>query len=108
MDIKQNKRVVFKFGTNVLRNDDKEISLSRIYSFIEDIAKLHKQGLEVIIVTSGAVGLGAKKLNVDSSESLSIKQACAAGGQSQLMSNILLILPKFCLQKTILLIELNI
>ena len=86
MDIKQNKRVVFKFGTNVLRNDDKEISLSRIYSFIEDIAKLHKQGLEVIIVTSGAVGLGAKKLNVDSSESLSIKQACAAVGQSQLMS----------------------
>ena len=65
---------------------DKEISLSRIYSFIEDIAKLHKQGLEVIIVTSGAVGLGAKKLNVDSSESLSIKQACAAVGQSQLMS----------------------
>lgn len=86
MDIKANKRVVFKFGTNVLRNDDKEISLSRIYSFIEDISKLHKQGLEVIIVTSGAVGLGAKKLNVDSSESLSIKQACAAVGQSQLMS----------------------
>lgn len=86
MDIKANKRVVFKFGTNVLRNDDKEISLSRIYSFIEDISKLHKQGLEIIIVTSGAVGLGAKKLNVDSSESLSIKQACAAVGQSQLMS----------------------
>lgn len=86
MNIKANKRVVFKFGTNVLRNDDREISLSRIYSFIEDISKLHKQGLEVIIVTSGAVGLGAKKLNVDSSESLSIKQACAAVGQCQLMS----------------------
>ncbi len=85
MDIKDVKRVVFKFGTNVLRNDDKEISLSRIYSFIEDISKLHKQGTEIIIITSGAVGLGAKKLNVNSSESLTIKQACASVGQSQLM-----------------------
>ncbi len=85
MNINDYKRVVFKFGTNVLRNDDKDISLSRIYSFIEDISNLHKQGMEVIIVTSGAVGLGAKKLNVNSSESLSVKQACAAVGQSQLM-----------------------
>lgn len=84
--MKKPKRVVFKFGTNVLRNDDKEISLSRIYSFIEEISKLHRQGMEIIIVTSGAVGLGAKTLNVNSSESLSIKQACAAVGQCQLMS----------------------
>ncbi len=86
MNISEYKRIVFKFGTNVLRNDDKEISLSRIYSFIEAISKLHKLGKEIIVVTSGAVGLGAKKLNVDSSESLAIKQSCAAVGQSQLMS----------------------
>ena len=86
MDITKAKRIVFKFGTNILRNDDKEISLSRIYSFIEEISKLHKQGKEVIIITSGAVGLGSKKLDVNSSDSLSIKQACAAVGQCQLMS----------------------
>jgi glutamate 5-kinase len=80
------QRIVFKFGTNVLRNEDGGISLSRIYTFIEDISGLKKQGKEAIIVTSGAVGLGAKKLNVDSSESMSIKQACAAVGQSRLMS----------------------
>ena len=80
------KRIVFKFGTNVLRNDDKEISLSRIYNFIEDIAYLKKQGKEPIIVTSGAVGLGAKRLGADPSESMSVKQACAAVGQSRLMS----------------------
>lgn len=79
------QRIVFKFGTNVLRNDDKEISLSRIYTFIEDIAGLKKQGKEIIIVTSGAVGLGAKKLRVDSNESMSVKQACAAVGQCRLM-----------------------
>lgn len=86
MDINKAKRIVFKFGTNVLRNDEGEISLSRIYSFIEDISKLHRAGKEIIIVTSGAVGLGAKKLNVNSSDGLSVKQACAAVGQCQLMS----------------------
>ncbi len=86
MNINDAKRIIFKFGTNVLRNDDKEISLSRIYTFIEEISKLHRQGKEIIIVTSGAVGLGSKTLNVNSSESLSVKQACAAVGQCQLMS----------------------
>lgn len=80
------KRIVFKFGTNILRNEDGDISLSRIYSFIEDAAKLKKTGKEIIIVTSGAVGLGAKKLGVDSDTSMSVKQACAAVGQCQLMS----------------------
>lgn len=84
--IKNAQRIVFKFGTNVLRNDDGEISLSRVSSFIEDISKMQKQGKEIIVVTSGAVGLGAKKLGVDSNESMAVKQACAACGQSLLMS----------------------
>jgi len=84
--IKNAQRIVFKFGTNVLRNEQGEISLSRVYSFIEDISKLYKQGKEILVVTSGAVGLGAKKLGVDSSESMAVKQACAACGQSLLMS----------------------
>ncbi|MGN0015030.1 MAG: glutamate 5-kinase [Candidatus Gastranaerophilaceae bacterium] len=79
-------RIVFKFGTNVLRGDDGEISLSRIYSFIEDISKLHKQGKEIIIVTSGAVGLGAAKIHADPSADFVLKQACAAIGQTDLMS----------------------
>lgn len=79
-------RIVFKFGTNVLRGEDGYISMARIYSFIEAIAKFHRMGKEILIVTSGAVGLGAKKINaVDLSEN-SLKQACAAIGQSQLMS----------------------
>lgn len=85
-ELENAKRIVFKFGTNVLRNEFGEISLSRIYSFIEDISKLHKKGKEIIIVTSGAVGLGAKKAGVDSNESITMKQACAAIGQGQLIS----------------------
>ena len=80
------KRVVFKLGTNIIRNEDGEVALSRIYSFIEDISKLVKSGKEVILVTSGAVGLGKKKLNLDSTVDEGVKQACAAVGQSRLMS----------------------
>jgi len=80
------KRIVIKLGTNILRNEEGEVALSRIYSFIEDIAKLVKQGKEVIVVTSGAVGLGKKKLKLDSTDGDGVKQACAAVGQSRLMS----------------------
>lgn len=80
------KRIVIKLGTNVLRNLDGEVALSRIYSFIEDISKLVKSGKEIILVTSGAVGLGKKKLNLDSTADDGVKQACAAIGQTRLMS----------------------
>ena len=79
-------RVVIKLGTNTLRNDDGEVSLPRIYSYIEDIAHLVKTGKEIILVTSGAVGLGRKKINVEKSDDIVIKQACAAIGQCKLMS----------------------
>ena len=80
------KRIVIKLGTNVLRNEDGEASLPRLYSYIEDISKLVKSGKEVILVTSGAVGLGRKKLGVEKSDDIVLKQACAAIGQSKLMS----------------------
>ena len=83
--IKKSKRIVFKFGTNILRNENKDISLSHVYSFIEDISSLFNQGKEILIVTSGAVGLGAKKLNIDTSTSTTLKQAAASVGQPMLM-----------------------
>lgn len=79
------KRVVFKFGTNILRNEDHDICLSRLYSFIEDIAKLYREGIEVLIVTSGAVGLGVKKLGMDSPQTTVDKQAAASIGQPMLI-----------------------
>lgn len=80
------KRIVFKFGTNILRGDDGYVSLPRIFSFIEDLSRLARQGKEVIVVTSGAVGLGKKRLGLESTEGVALKQACAAIGQGKLMS----------------------
>jgi len=81
------KRVVFKFGTNILRNDSGDISLSRIYSFVEDISRLYKEGKEVIIVSSGSVALGRKKLcpHKTASDTTVDKQAAASIGQPFLM-----------------------
>ena len=80
------RRIVIKLGTNVLRNENGEVALSRIYSYIEDISKLVKSGKEVILVTSGAVGLGKKKIGITNTDGVALKQACAAIGQSKLMS----------------------
>ena len=90
MDIKEilnkSKRIVFKIGTNVLTSNRGNLSLSTIYAFIEDIAELHEQGKEIIIVTSGSIGIGKKKLKMFSSlDNIPLKQACAAVGQGQLM-----------------------
>lgn len=82
--MKNINRIVFKFGTNVLRNEQGEISLSHLYSFIEDISYLHREGKEILIVTSGAIGLGAKKLNIKC-DTTTNKQASASVGQPMLM-----------------------
>lgn len=86
LDFIKAKRIVIKLGTNVLRNDEGYVSLPRVYTFIEDIANLVIAGKEVIVVTSGAVGLGKKRLGLDSTEGTALKQACAAIGQGKLMS----------------------
>lgn len=85
--ISQASRVVIKLGTAVLMREEGGIALSRFYSFVEDIAKLKKSGKEVLIVTSGAVGLGVRSLGLPKKpKELPGKQACAAVGQGRLMA----------------------
>ena len=85
--IKESKRVVIKLGTAILMQDEGGIALSRFYSFVEDIADLFKSGREVLIVSSGAVGLGVKELSLDKRPAdLPTTQACAAVGQGILQS----------------------
>lgn len=85
--LQESKRVVVKLGTAVLMRDEGGIALSRFYSFVEGIADLIKDGREVLLVTSGAIGLGVKRLNLEKRpKELPLKQACAAVGQGLLMS----------------------
>ena len=83
--LKKAKRIVFKFGTNALSTDNGDLALSRLYSFLEDLAALRAQGKEIIVVTSGAVGMGKRVLGLTDTEGVCMKQACAAVGQIGLM-----------------------
>ncbi len=80
-------RIVVKLGTAVLVDEVSGIALGRFYSFIEAIGALKASGREILIVTSGAIGLGVQKLKMESRPKLlPQKQACAAIGQGILMS----------------------
>jgi glutamate 5-kinase len=79
------KRIVVKVGTNLLV-DDKGVKKSFLRSLVSQISSLHSKGKEIIIVSSGAIGLGARKLCLDKKPvNISEKQAVAAIGQIMLM-----------------------
>src|SRR5215468_3702231 len=81
------RRVVIKLGSNLFFNDAGSIALGRIFSFIEDIAAARISGRQIIVVSSGAVALGADALKMKpAGASLAQKQALAAIGQSRLMN----------------------
>ncbi len=80
------KRVVVKLGTGVLTSGIGELNTARIAAVCADIAALRARGTEVIVVSSGAVGLGMGRLGLTKKpKETSKKQACAAIGQSLLM-----------------------
>jgi glutamate 5-kinase len=85
--VADSRRLVIKLGSNLFFNDSGAIALGRIFSFIEDIAAARVAGRQIIVVSSGAVALGADALKIKSANaSLAQKQALAAIGQSRLMN----------------------
>jgi glutamate 5-kinase len=85
--VKDAKRVVIKLGSSLFFNDSGNVALGRIFSFIEDVAEARLNGRQVIVVSSGAVALGANALKMASSSAMLVqKQAFAAVGQSRLMN----------------------
>ena len=79
-------RVVVKIGTNVLIEDSGQLDLDLMTLLVSDIARIHNQGIEIVIVTSGAIAFGANMLGIDiASQDIRSKQALAAVGQSKLM-----------------------
>lgn len=81
------RRVIVKVGTNVLTRESGEMAAERIQALIDDLAALVRRGVQVLIVTSGAISMGMDRLGLkEKPEFLPDKQACAAVGQVRLMS----------------------
>jgi glutamate 5-kinase len=80
-------RLVVKLGTAVVTTDDSELAVARVADIVEGIAQERKAGRDVVLVTSGAVGMGMRRLGLrQRPRSLGLRQACAAVGQGQLMA----------------------
>jgi len=81
------RRIVIKLGTNVIMRDDGRVALGRFYGIAESIACVQGSGHEVLLVSSGAIGLGMDRMGLKKRPTeLAALQACAAIGQSRLMS----------------------
>lgn len=79
-------RLVVKLGTHVVTHDGVELALGRLMSLIESLARQRRAGREIVLVSSGAVGLGMRALGLrERPRSLGLRQACAAVGQGRLM-----------------------
>jgi glutamate 5-kinase len=85
--LREAHRLVVKVGTQVVTTEDSELAVGRMASLVEGLAKERKAGREVVLVTSGAVGMGMRLLGLrQRPRSLGLRQACAAVGQGHLMA----------------------
>ena len=80
------KRIVVKVGSNVLTRKDGKLDVTRMSALVDQIAGLRRQGIEVILVSSGAVACGRRELVVDHSlDSVEQRQLFSAVGQVKLV-----------------------
>jgi glutamate 5-kinase len=85
--IKQAKRVVIKIGTSTLTYDNGRINLTNMDQLCRSVANLMNSGKQVVLVSSGAIGVGVGKLRLpEKPSSIRRKQAVAAVGQCELMN----------------------
>ena len=85
-NISEKKRIVIKLGTSTLAHKTGKLNIRRMTNLVRVISDLHNSGREIIMVSSGAVGLGAGKLGLpEKPKDTKTKQAVAAIGQCELM-----------------------
>lgn len=85
-NISAKKRIVIKLGTSTLAHKTGKLNIRRMTNLVRVISDLHNSGREIIMVSSGAVGLGTGKLGLSAKpKDTKMKQAVAAVGQCELM-----------------------
>lgn len=85
-NISEKKRIVIKLGTSTLAHKTGKLNIRRMTNLVRVISDLHNSGREIIMVSSGAVGLGTGKLGLSAKpKDTKMKQAVAAVGQCELM-----------------------
>jgi glutamate 5-kinase len=85
--LRASRRVVIKLGTGIVTGGDGQFNVAHLEPVARTIARLKEDGRQVVLVSSGAVGLGRGRLGLhrDRLNDMVTRQACAAVGQSLLM-----------------------
>ena len=79
-------RIVVKVGTSTLAHSTGRLNIRHTEELVKVLSDLKNAGHEVILVSSGAIGMGVGKLSLSARPTdMSSKQACAAVGQCELM-----------------------
>jgi len=108
MDLKNSKIIVIKIGSSLLFDKSKKIRKKWLLSFAKDIQKLKSKNKKIIVVSSGAIALGCKKLGINKSNlKLDKSQAIASVGQIELMNLFSEIFSKFKLNISQILLTLD-
>lgn len=86
LDLKGAKRLVVKAGTSNLTDESSRLDVGKMAKLVSEIMKLRRQGRELILVSSGAIGAGVGRLNLPRRpECMPQLQAAAAIGQGIMM-----------------------
>ena len=87
MSLNNSKIIVIKIGSSLLVDNKKKIRKKWLSSFAKDIKKLKNENQKIVIVSSGAIALGCKKMNINKKTiKLDKSQAIASIGQIELMN----------------------
>jgi len=81
------RRIVAKFGTSLLTAGSNKLNQGKMTDLVNQLAKLHKQGAELVVVTSGAIAAGRERLGLTKKiRGIPYKQVLASVGQGRLMN----------------------
>lgn len=85
--LRNKKRVVIKIGSSSLTHEiTGNLNMQKLEKLVRTICDLRNQGMEVVLVSSGAIAVGRKTLGlIERPKEISMRQACAAIGQANLM-----------------------
>ena len=81
------KRIAVKIGSNVLTRKDGTLDITRMSALVDQVAELHHAGIEIVLISSGAVASGRSEVKVGKKlDSVSARQLYSAVGQAKLIN----------------------
>ena len=83
IDFTKKKRIVIKLGTSTLTHKTGKLNIRRMTNLVQVLSDLHNAGKEILLVSSGAIGMGVGKLNLpERPKDTPLETGCCCGRSS--------------------------